>query len=454
MSSEITQVEKFEILPSNLPSNGEYSFSSGNPIIQFNIASVPKLLRTSSLRVNGTFVVKQKGGAALNNKDTVGGGATTDISLNSRVGVNSVFQNVSISSSESNQTLESVRQYPRLIASVLPSVQSEEDFMNHSGLTSMSPASSDVTSLMCNVGMSFSVELFAGIFQSSSAISLGMNGVRGLSVTLELAPDSQVLKTASGDVDATYTLKDLSISGDMLVSDVLMSKLSVPSSGQMVFNSFSSLYSVINSSDSTSTFNLASSNCLSVFHNFVPPTHINNYIYDGLATDMLKNKDVSGAYSTVVGLNKTSFSRGGLKLKLDYDLDTAAQSAQQLPETGVQIQALNALQSYSGLTKMLNQPQLFPFGTKDGVITSEKSGANKEIMHPAPQQLSTVDQKRNFCVGLAMDRVSGQGLSFRGQSYALRLQTGLDGQSPMAVYTYALSKNVLSWTPSGIFVSS
>ena len=109
MSSEVTQVEKFEILPSNLPSDGKYSFSQGNPIVQFNIASVPKLLRTSSLRVNGTISLRQSDKTAIDNLGLKGGTAT-DISMNSRVGVNSVFQNVNIASSESNQTVESVRQ--------------------------------------------------------------------------------------------------------------------------------------------------------------------------------------------------------------------------------------------------------------------------------------------------------------------------------------------------------
>ena len=327
--------------------------------------------------------------------------------------------------------------------------------MNHSGVTSKSTAVSDVTDVMCNNDMSFSVQMFAGVFQSSSVISLGVNGVRGLALSLELAPDSQVLKTAVADTGAFYQLSDLSISGDLLVGDALMSKLGVASSGQMMFNSFSSLYSVINSSDSTSTFNLSASNVLSVFHNFIPPTHINSYSSDGMSTDMLKNRDGAGAYTVPVNLRKTSFSRGGLKLKLDYDLESSSQSSQGLPETGVQIQALNSLQPYTSLTKMLNQQQLFPYGTKDPVITSDTSGvAPNQLLHPAAQKLTTVDAERNFCVGLAMDRLSGQGVNFRGQSYALRLQTDLDGNSPMAVYTYTLARNVLNWSPSGIFVSS
>jgi len=456
---DIQQVEKFEILPSNQPSNGVYAFSKGNPIIQFNIASVPKLLKASSVRINGKIQVLKADGTALDNLGLKGGSAT-DVSINSRVGVNAIFQNVNIASNESNQTLESIRQYPRMISTVLPSVQSEEDFMSHSGVISKSTALQSACDAQMNNQMSFSLRLFAGIFQSGSAISLGVNGMRGLALNLELSPDSQVL--FSGDVSANagayYQVSDLSISGDMLVpSPAEMEKLAVPSSGSFVFNTFQNLYSVINSSDSTSTYNLSSSQVLSVFHNFLPTTHTNSFSHDGCATDMLKNQDATtGDYSDDVVLNKVSFSRGGLKLKLDYDLDCKDQSASGIPETGVQVNALNALQSYSSLSKMLNQPQLFSFGTKDGVISQavDDSGGNTSIPHGRPQVLSSVDAKRNFAVGIAMDRVSQQGISFKGQSYALRLQSTANGDSPMSVFTYALSKNVLTYSPQGIMVSS
>ena len=459
---DIQQVEKFEVLPSNQPADGVYSFSKGNPIITFNIGSVPKLLRAGSVRINGKIQVKTSAGAALDNLGLKGGSAT-DVKMNSRVGVNSIFQNVNIASNESNQTLESIRQYGRMIATVLPSVQSEEDFMSHSGVVSKSTAVQDCIDAQLNNKMAFSLRLFSGMFQSGSAIPLGVNGLRGLAINLELSPDSNVLfsDNVAGNSGAYYEVSDLSISGDMLIpSPAEQQKLAVPSSGQFVFNTFQNLYSVLNSSDSTQTFNLASSQVLSVFHNFLPTTHTNAFSQDGFATDMLKNIGSTSVYDADVVLKKVSFSRGGLKLKLDYDLDCQDQSTDGIPETGVQVNAINSLQPYSSLTKMLNQPQLFPYGTKDGVISSDTTpnasdgNAAYPLPRPEPQVLTAVDSKRNFSVGLALDRVSGQGIDFKGQSYALRLQSTADGNSPMAVFTYYLAKNVLSYTPQGIMVSS
>ena len=61
---------------------------------------------------------------------------------------------------------------------------------------------------------------------------------------------------------------------------------------------------------------------------------------------------------------------------------------------------------------------------------------------------------RNFIIGLALDRISDVGVNFKGQSYATRIQSTLDGNSPNAIFTYVLSKNVLQYSPNGIMVMS
>ena len=460
-SPDIVSVEKFEILPSNSPANGVYSFSSGTPLITFAIGKQAKLLRTSSVRINGKFKVKLSNGSSLDNLG-LKAVSTTDVKINPRVGIHSAFQNVSILSNETGQTLESVRQYGRMVASILPSVQSEEDFLSHSGLIGKQTAEQDSCDAQLNNAMSFSVPLFSGIMQSGIALPLGNNGLRGLSINIELSPDVNVLSSATpaSYVGCYYEISDLSISGDMLVpSAIEQEKMMVPSSGQFVFNTFQNLYSVLDSSDSTQNFNLASSKVLSVFHNFLPTTHTNSLSFDGFATDELKNiNSGSGLYDDAVTLKKVSFSRGGLKLKLDYDIDVEVQSTQGIPETGVFVSAINALQPFNSASKMLNQPQLYPFGTKDSVISSTSSAApgtgQAIIQHPDTQVLKTVESDRNFAIGLNLDRISQQGMDFKSQAYSIRIQSSNDGASPISMYTYYLAKNLLQYSPQGISVSS
>ena len=112
------EVEKMEVLPSNQPANNTYSFKKGNPIITLEIAPQSKFLKPSTLRINGKLTVRNSANQVVQNNNIVinangrGGSGTSpaaeiDVRLNSRIGINSVFQNVVVASNATNQTLES-----------------------------------------------------------------------------------------------------------------------------------------------------------------------------------------------------------------------------------------------------------------------------------------------------------------------------------------------------------
>ena len=452
----IVNVEKFEILPSNQPANNIYSFRQGNPIITFNIGSTNKMLKASTVRVNGRLTIFSSDGRLAGNnninqsrQNQVGNRTTTNIRLNPRVGVNSLFQNISLASNDTNQTLESVRQYGRLCSTVLPSTHSTEDFMSNQGVVELNTGLENVSADMVNNTVNFSCRLLAGMLNGGNAIPMGVNGVRGLTLQLELVSDQQLLfgADAAAAGGAYYEVSDLSLTGDMLVPDAEgQQKLAVAGNGAFQYNSYNNLYSVIDSGDATQTYNLAQSAVLDIFHNFLPVSHANNYAQDGFATPMLQTTNAAGtAYTGTANLNKVSFSRGGMKLALDYDLDVQKQSQEGRPETSVMVNALNALRPFYKITKLSNQPLLLNFGGQDEVIYNQ-SGL---------QPFSAVDAgKRNFAVGVAIDNVSQVGVDFRGQSYATRIQSTLDGKSPNSVYTYVLSKNTLVYSPQGIMVQA
>ena len=115
MSMNIQSVEKIEILPSNQPNNNTYSFRGGNPIIS----------------------------------DLKGGGASA-IHLSSRVGVNACFQNVVLVSAASNQSLESIRNYGRLVSSLLSSTHSSQDMATEKSCTAVMSGLDSSSSNMCN----------------------------------------------------------------------------------------------------------------------------------------------------------------------------------------------------------------------------------------------------------------------------------------------------------------
>lgn len=437
---QIDRVEKIQVRAVNEPSAGVYSYKAGTPIVTFDLASSNKFLRASTLRLNGKVKFLTGAGAALDNKG-LKGGAATDVKISPRVALNSIFQNVSIASGATNMTIESVRQYGRLVATLVPATHGAQDLLQQQGVVSMTTGVQDSTAVMMNNEMSFSLRIFAGLFNSSQAIPMGVSGMNGLTLTFELASDQQVLSgaDASSGTGASYQISDLSITADMLVPDAEgQQKLAIPGTSQFAYNTFQSLYSVISSSDATQTYNLASSNVLSVFQNFLPVNHTNTYSQDGFATEMLQNSTGDAI------LNKVSFSRSGVKLGLDYDLDVQKQSEEGLPETGVMVNALNSIQPYFAISNMSHQPLLFPYGTSD-----------KRIYDDATQVFKTVDSgDRAFFIGLATDRVSEQGLDFRGMPYSTRIQSTLDQTQPNSVFTFYLTKNILQTSQQGVAVVS
>jgi hypothetical protein len=444
----IVQIEKFEILPSNQPANNTYSFRNGNPIITFNIGSQNKLLKASTVRINGKLNVLSAAGAKVNNNG-LDGTAAVAVDLNSRIGVNGIFQNVNIASNDTNQTLESIRQYGRMVATVLPSTHSSEDYLSNNSVVEVSPGLDALGGNYVNNEINFSMRLFTGMMNGGNAIPMGVNGVRGLTINLELVSDQQFLKGANANDagGAFYQVKDLSLTGDMLIPDAQgQQRLTVPGNGSFSYNSYNNLYSVIDANDATQTYNIANSNVLNIFHNFLPVSHANNYAQDGFSTNLPQLTDAAGANYNGgdVIINKVSFSRGGMKLGLDYDLDVQEQSVNGAPQTGLEINALNSIKPFYNLTHLLNQPLTHGFGGNDQLIY-ETEGL---------QSFSSVDANRNFAIGLALDNVSQVGVDFRGQSYATRIQSNLDGKSPNAVYTYVLSKNTLMYSPQGIMVQS
>ena len=79
-----------------------------------------------------------------------------------------------------------------------------------------------------------------------------------------------------------------------------------------------------------SIHSLGTQNTLSIFHNFIPSTWINNYAQDSYATPELRNT-TGGVYDTDVELKEVSFMKGGVKFPLDYQVDTEVQAQQNRP---------------------------------------------------------------------------------------------------------------------------
>lgn len=453
----IVNVEKVEILPLNPPANNAYSFKEGFPIVQFLIPNQPKLLAGSSMRLNGVLRINQSTSVeatpVLADNAANKGGTAANIALSSRVGVASAIDQITLSSM-TNQTLEVVRSYGRYLASAQSVTHSQEDLDTNVQVESITASRSMNGSFLVNNDVSFSIPLRTGLLSGASEIPIGTNGIRGMIVQLQLSPDSQVLggwvdntgadqNNASAGTGAFYQLRDVSLSYNLLVPDEQGSQqMSTPSTGSLSYNAISHLYSVVNSSDTTQNYNLGTAKTLSVFHNFLPTTHLNNYGQDGFATPKLQNSS-AGVYDADAEIRRVSFLKGGVNFPIENEIDVSTPAAQDRPLSELETNFINSIKSYQSMNH-----SLMSLNTQNGLATSVNALDGKDT-----SEFTQVEAKDVFGIGVAEDpyRV---GVDFKNTNYGLRIVSDLDGTSPNSVFTYVLAQNQLMYSPQGISVMS
>tara|TARA_R110000803_G_scaffold124302_2_gene192109 strand:+ start:2176 stop:3552 length:1377 start_codon:yes stop_codon:yes gene_type:complete len=453
----IVNIEKVEILPLNPPSNNSYSFKEGFPIVQFMIPNQAKLLSGSSMRLNGVLRVCQststEAAPLLTNNLANKGGTQFDCSLSSRIGVASAIDQITLSSMD-NQTLEVVRSYGRYLASAQSVTHSQDDLDTNIAVETLTASRSLNGGFGVNNDVSFSIPLRSGLLSGGQEIPIGTNGIRGMLVHLQLAPDSQVLggwvdntgadKNNAGDgTGSFYQLRNLTLSYNLLVPDDAGTQMmTTPSTGSLNYNAITHLYSVINSSDQTQNYNLGVGKALSVFHNFLPTTHLNNYAQDGFGTPKLQNA-TNGVYDSEAQIQRVSFLKGGVQFPVENDIDVTTPAENDRPLSELEINYINSIKSFSSMNH-----SLISLNTQNGLPTNVNALDGLDT-----SKFTQVEAKPVFGIGVAEDpyRV---GVDFKNTNYGIRIVSDLDGTSPNSVFTYVLAQNTLMYSPQGISIMS
>lgn len=464
----IANKERAQIFPVNQPANNTYSFKNGFPICTFQIASQNKLLDTNSLRLNGVLRLQDSNGALPTN--TVAApptNATTGIAFNERIGLAASLNQITLSSPENNRTLEVIRNYGRFLSSTMPVMHSQDDYDTNLQIGNPATGSKSYQAAKaCNNEVEFSIPLRTGLLSSGQRLPMGQNGLRGLTIELQLAPDSnaisgyavydQVTATKTKIISTTinqgasYELKNLSLSYDLLVPDEEgLARLAVPATGQLTYNSVSQIYGVLNSSDQTQSYNLGTSRTLAIHHNFIPTEFINNYNEDGFGTNkLLKNN------GTEAVIKRVTFLRGGQKFPLDYDLFVEQQGNENRPQSELESKFMDSIKPYQSITHTLTSTYT---NNKFSDVTTFESvpNENDRNRNGPPEQTDTLpDPEPVFGVGVRLDPLSNVGVDYRNVPYAIRIISELDNNYPNSIYTYTLAQNTLMYSPQGIMVQN
>ena len=428
-----------EVVPSNVTANGSISFRDGNPVVQFILGEQDRLLLGNSIRFCGKFR------AMLSSASS----STSDVSqlaMSEKLGVYSCIDSLTIKSQRTGQTLESIRHYNRFLSSYLPTTTSLQDNIGHMSESALiMPSYAAQQESVVNIPSAsstmnnFCMALPCGMFNGGEPIPLMPEAVGGLLIELHLAPDSQVFHT-QGDSDSAsysdsfYEFTDVSLVAELSEPgpDVIQQLKSRPS-GTYEYNSISSYYQTINSGNGIINFQLGLSRVLGVFCNVVPAAHINNVLFDGLATLYPTNVDGSSA-----DVKELFFTRNGSKFPIDFNINTLQQKdpANQIADSQIIYEYMNAVQKFADITRTTLSPV--------NVRLSDDGRFDKDF----------ADGGCGWGLGVSYDNISDQGVDFSNVNFGINMSLDLTSDSPQAFFVFAHSKQTLVFGPQGMQILS
>ena len=470
MSQPISSVRKFEIAPMNQSSgNATFSYVNGNPLVQFEIGAADLYLLSSKLRLNFRLqlTLGADNAAAVPSKRPNNNGqdgtAAAALLVNNKIGAAAVIDNITISNLQNN-VLEYCRSYPRLLSSLIPSGASFGDYSTYLTQQFGSTANKTVQGRVCNtngaVGRSFmevSMPLLAGVFLNGENLPLSFkSGTGGLRISIQLAPSIQGLfgNTPATTTNSFYTLSQVSLTGEYGVPQGGV----LPPIQALPFSAFQNFYSVINNGDNTQQTNPALSAVVSQFTNFVPTEHISNYGQDGYKTTPLLNRSTAAGTPQVnlAPIQGVDFIRSGTKFPLMFKIDennivrrdvTAANNDQ---FAGSTFQAERQLYFQSALRPLRNTTKCLPGANSEGFSIANGNNSANSVTGATAGTIANGFQNC-YGIGCRYDAVgNGSTANFMGKPFSQRIQSKLDGGSPMSAYQFYLHRGMINFDSNGI----
>ena len=313
-----------EIRPDNIPADGKISFKNGFPVMSFTISAQDGLLDPRSVRVCGKFQ------AFKDNLDPTPTPIVEadNLTMNNRLGIYNVIDSLTIRSQKSALICESIRHYSKFMNTYLALTSSLQDQMGHLSQTCLIMPNAEAfrKSVMVNSSTtapqtnSFSMHLPCGFLQSGNMVNLRGDAFGGVQIEIQLMPDANVLYqtngTTTGVENAHYELSDVKLVCE--VQDIPAGVLTGnEAQGVFEFNSITSLYTSINSTNAQLQYNLALRNVLSAFVSFIPVSNINTLTEDGQATTYPSG--VGASDTALANIKRVQFLKGGVKYPADFD---------------------------------------------------------------------------------------------------------------------------------------
>ena len=301
------QRKYLSVQPNNVPSTGKVSFARGNPILTITLGRQDAMLDLSSLRLSGDLNIWRDAAGTLHPTDA----AAAELRGSHKLGIYSVIDQLVFRHAETKQVIEHIRHYGRFMASYMPVMAGSQDVAGHLGETALIYPNYQAyrDSVIRNTAASpFCIPLPSGLTLGADKLPLSK---LPLEIEIHLAPDSQVFyssdATTANVANAFYELSGLEVACEVEYG------VPAPDTGVLSFNSITSYFSTLESTNSIINFNLGLSKVLGSFVNFVPANFVNNLAQDGFLTYMpTKAPNAAGTGGgAVANLESISFLRNG-----------------------------------------------------------------------------------------------------------------------------------------------
>ena len=429
-----TKQTYIQVTPSNVLSNGKVSYRNGNPVLRFEIGEREMHLIPSSIRLSGKLACYYNSAEDVNL-------SASHLDISNKLGAMGVIEQIQIASQRTKQTIEHVKHADRLYSSLETIRSSKIDycdpFNNERLVVPNKFLQQKVTSnpTTKTTPATFCIPLICGFTMGSDLCPLSAtNGVGGIEITISLQPDSNFFYNASTTTitdmeSAFYELSDLQLFAEGIISS---DGSPLPPISQLDYISINSYYETINSTNAIINMPLAKSRVLGVFANFLPSSYINNRQFDGTQCRPPLNTD-----GTVAKINKLTFTKGGMRLPLEYNIDTIHRD-QDSDSCDAQI-----LYNYiNGITSFVDLKRT----NINSLTTNCVEGATDKLV----RELGNL-----YGVGVSFTNISRDGIDFLNDSFGIQLDLDLTSDNPNSVFLFAVNRQTIMFNnQQGIMVAN
>jgi hypothetical protein len=418
------------VQPNNVPSTGKVSFARGNPILTVTLGRQDAMLDLSSLRLSGDLNIWRDAAGTLHPTDA----AATELRGSHKLGIYGVIDQLVFRHAETKQVIEHIRHYGRFMSSYLPVMAGMQDVAGHLSETALIYPNYQAyrDSVIRNTRESqWCIPLPSGLTLGESMLQLDKVP---LEIEIHLAPDSQFFyssdATTANIANCFYELSNLEVACEVAYGEPS------PDKGLLSFNSITSYFSTLESTNSIINFNLGLSKVLSCFVNFVPSSFVNNLGQDGFLTYMPTKAPnaVGTGEGGVANLETISFLRNGERFPKSFEEVNVRSSTNET--TVVDSQVIKGFLSSIIPEKMHTRTTASPLNTNRNFTGNQNATTGYRFIP---------DTGAVYGVGVLYDQLDSEGVDFSTSQFSIQMTNGLDDGHPISAYLFIKSKVVVAW---------